>query len=84
MPQRKEKFILENAWEQKKKKLGLNFNPGLTSTNRPSNNWVQEHPPKVDQLSEVGKLQLSFERTEFSFLLGSSCRCCFFTIDGVI
>ena len=74
-PPKKRKNYFGN---NEKKKLGLNFNPGLTSTNRPANNWVQEHPPKVDQLSELGKLQLSFERSEFSLLLGSSCRCCCF------
>ena len=60
-----------------KKKPGLNFNPMLTSSNRPSNNWAQEHSPKFNKLSELGKLQLSFERSEFRLLLIRSCRCCF-------
>ena len=33
-------IIRENAFEHKRKKLGLDLNPGL-SANRPSNNWAQ-------------------------------------------
>ena len=33
-------IIRENAFEHKRKKLGLVLNPGL-SANRPSNNWAQ-------------------------------------------
>ena len=33
-------IIRENSFEHKRKKLGLDLNPGL-SANRPSNNWAQ-------------------------------------------
>ena len=36
---RREEIILENTFEQKKKKPGLKFNPGWT--NRSSNNWIE-------------------------------------------
>ena len=36
-----EKIIRENAFEQKRKKPGLKFNPGL-SANRPSNKWARK------------------------------------------
>ena len=35
-----EKIIRENAFEHKKKKKRVKFNPGL-SANRPSNDWAQ-------------------------------------------
>ena len=41
---RREEITLDNTFEQKKKKPGLKFNPGLAlilSANRPSNNWAQ-------------------------------------------
>jgi len=36
-----EKIIQKNVFEQKKKKPGLKYNPGLALINRPSNNWSQ-------------------------------------------
>ena len=35
-----EKILQENAFEQKKKKPRLKFNPRFNSTNGPSNNWA--------------------------------------------
>ena len=47
-----EKFFGENAFQQKKKKPRVKFNPAL-SANRPSNNWAQNFCSKTVKVSFI-------------------------------
>ena len=46
--ERIEKTIWENVFEQKKKKLGRKFNPGLVLISLPSNNWTLQNENVLD------------------------------------
>ena len=56
-------IIRENAFEHKRKKLGLDLKPGL-SANRPSNNWAQElsqRAPGEYSMASESKLVLDID-----------------------